>query len=224
MRFNNYSSFVVQLAVAAVALLWMPILSAQGVSLWEEGKHYERINPAQPTSSGDKVEVVEVFSYACVHCANFEPHIQAWKKTMPENAELVLMPATWNQVYALYARAFYTAQVLKAPAESHQALFDALHRDKMPLRSVEDLAGFYEKFGVDAQTFIKTATSFAVETNLKRANSMVPRYGVRGTPAMIVDGKYRFNVQSAGGSEQAAMALLNHLIAKAAQERAGSGG
>ncbi len=202
-----------------LAVLWAPLAAAQGMSLWEEGKHYERINPAQPTSSGDKVEVVEVFSYACVHCANFEPHIQAWKKTMPENAKLIQMPATWNQVYALYARAYYTAQVLKAPLEAHLALFDALHRDRKQMRDLSDLAEFYEGFGIDPETFEKTAESFAVETSLKRASTMVPRYGVRGTPAMIVDGKYRFNVQSAG-SEKASMALLDYLVDKSAQERA----
>lgn len=211
---------LIQSALVLVAMLWMPLAVAQGLTMWQEGKHYERINPAQPTSTGDKVEVVEVFSYACVHCANFEPHIQAWKKTMPDNATFVMMPATWNPVYELYARAFYTAEVLKAPAEAHQALFDALHRDRKPLRSVEDLAGFYEQFGVDPEVFKKTASSFAVETNLKRAGTMVPRYGVRGTPALIVDGKYRFNVQSAGGTEKAAMSLLDYLIAKSAQERA----
>jgi len=209
---------MLRITLMLLAMLWAPIGAAQGSVLWQEGKHYERINPAQPTTSGDKVEVVEVFSYACVHCANFEPHIQAWKKTMPDNAKLIMMPATWNQVFQLYARAYYTAQVLKAPPEAHQALFDALHRDRLPVRSLSDLASFYEKFGIDPKTFESTATSFAVETNLKRANTMVPRYGVRGTPAMIVDGKYRFNVQSAG-SENAAMALLDHLIAKAAQER-----
>ena len=217
-RFTLFS-----LALSLLALVWAPLASAQAINLWEEGKHYERINPAQPTTTGDKVEVVEVFSYACVHCANFDPHLEAWKKTMPANAELVLMPAAWNAPFALFARAYYTAQVLKAPAEAHQALFNALHRDRKPIRNLDDLGTFYKDFGIDPDTFVKTATSFAVETNLKRAMTMVPRYGVRGTPAMIVDGKDRFNVQSAGGSERAAMALLDFLIAKAAEERAAKG-
>ena len=34
---------------------------------WEEGKNYFPINPPQPTATGDKVEVLEVFSYACPH-------------------------------------------------------------------------------------------------------------------------------------------------------------
>ena len=43
--------------------------------------------------------------------------------------------------------------------------------------------------------------------------------GVRGTPEIIVDGKYRFSVATAGGSEKAAFALLDFLIQKAASER-----
>ena len=65
---------MLRITLMLLAMLWAPIGAAQGSVLWQEGKHYERINPAQPTTSGDKVEVVEVFSYACVHCANFEPH------------------------------------------------------------------------------------------------------------------------------------------------------
>jgi thiol:disulfide interchange protein DsbA len=41
---------------------------------WEAGKNYFVIDPPQPTSSGDKIEVLEVFSYACPHCAHFQPY------------------------------------------------------------------------------------------------------------------------------------------------------
>src|SRR5262245_8258905 len=39
-------------------------------------KEYKLINPPQKTESGKKIEVVEFFSYACGHCADFEPILQ----------------------------------------------------------------------------------------------------------------------------------------------------
>ena len=32
---------------------------------FEEGVHYQVITPEQPTVSGEKIEVLELFSYAC---------------------------------------------------------------------------------------------------------------------------------------------------------------
>jgi thiol:disulfide interchange protein DsbA len=41
----------------------------------------------------------------------------------------------------------------------------------------------------------------------------VPRWGVAGTPSMIVNGKYRFDVSSAGG-HQNVIELIDFLVAK----------
>jgi protein dithiol oxidoreductase (disulfide-forming) len=38
---------------------------------WVEGKNYFVIEPAQPTSHPGKIEVTEVFSYACPACNGF---------------------------------------------------------------------------------------------------------------------------------------------------------
>lgn len=200
-------------------LLVAPLAQAQ--ALWEEGKHYMLVTPAQTPVTGDKVEVLEVFSYACIHCANFDPYMAKWKKAKPDNVEVLLMPAAWNPAWEFYARAYYTAETLKVLDQTHEALFNALHVERKPIRTVDDLTAFYqETAGVDPQVFRQTAASFAVETKLKRAKDLVPRYGVRGTPEIIVDGKYRFSVTSAGGNEQAAFALLDFLVQKAAAERA----
>ena len=65
-------------ALSLAALLALLPLATHAQALYVEGRHYHSIEPAQPTEVADgKVEVVEVFSYACVHCANFEPHIAA---------------------------------------------------------------------------------------------------------------------------------------------------
>ena len=59
-------------------------LPLQAQETWQEGKNYFLIEPTQATTTGDKVEVVEVFSYGCVHCKNFEPMFGAWKKAAPK--------------------------------------------------------------------------------------------------------------------------------------------
>jgi thiol:disulfide interchange protein DsbA len=152
---------------------------------WEEGKNYFVIDPPQPTATGDRVEVLEVFSYACPHCAHFQPYAEQLKQSLPAGA-----------VFG------YTAESLGVVDETHQALFDALHRDHLPMRSIDELAGFYAEHGVDRAKFLATASSFEVESKLSRAAEIVRKDGVDGTPSIVVDGKYRVTGQSAGGYPQ----------------------
>src|SRR4249919_1852862 len=125
---------------------------------WTAGTDYALIEPAQPTSTGDRIEVVEVFSYACPHCAHFQPYVDELKSKLPANAQFVLVPAVFNAAWEPFARAFYTAQALGLVDKTHQALFDALHRDHLPMTSIDALAKFYAGYGADSATFLSTAS------------------------------------------------------------------
>jgi thiol:disulfide interchange protein DsbA len=187
---------------------------------WEAGKNYFLVDPPQPTSSGDKVEVLEIFSYACPHCAHFQPYAEQLKQSLPAYASFGYMPAIFNAQWEPYARAFYAAETLGVLDKTHQALFDALHRDHMPLRSIEDLATFYAKHGVDRAKFLAASGSFEVESKLARARDIVRADGIDGTPSIVVNGKYRATGASAGGYEQL-IELVKWLVEK---EHAGTAG
>ena len=189
----------------------------------EAGKTYFPIEPAQPTASGDKVEVLEVFSYACIHCAHFQPYADEIKAKLPAYAEFSYMPAIFNEAWEAYARAFYTAQALGLQEKTHQAMFDAVHRDHRQIRSFDDIAKFYGEHGADVEKFKQTAGSFEVESKLARSRSLVPKFGVDGTPTIIIDGKYRITAASAGGYPQL-VSLVDTLVKKAHAERTAAGG
>jgi len=179
----------------------------------EAGKSYFVIDPPQPTSSGDKIEVLEVFSYACPHCAHFQPYAEQIKQALPAYASFSYMPAIFNAQWEPYARAFYAAQSLGVLESTHQALFDALHRDHMPLRTIEDLASFYAQHGTDRAKFLSAASSFETESKLSHAIQTVKNDGIDGTPSIVVAGKYRVTGQSAGGYPQM-IELINFLVKK----------
>jgi thiol:disulfide interchange protein DsbA len=183
------------------------------VTTWEAGKNYFLIEPPQPTATGNKVEVLEVFSYACPHCAHFQPYAEQIRQALPDYAVFGYMPAIFRPDWEPYARAFYTAQSLGILDQTHQALFDALHRDHLPLRSIDDLATFYAQHGADKARFLAASGSFEVESKVSRAREMVKAYGVDGTPTVVVNGKYRITGQSAGGYPQL-IALVGELVKK----------
>jgi thiol:disulfide interchange protein DsbA len=159
---------------------------------WVAGQDYFLIEPAQPVMTGSKIEVLEIFSYACPHCAHFQPYAEELKSKLPANAQFGLLPAVFQPMWEPFARGFYAAKSLGLIDKTHQALFDALHRDHQPLHTIEDLANlFYANYGANPGSFLSTATSFVVEGELQRGNDLVRAYHIDGTPSLVINGKYR---------------------------------
>ena len=181
------------LATAACAADTAPSAAARQ---WVAGSDYLVLDPPVATSTGNKIEVVEVFSYACPHCAHFQTYVDELKSKLPANAQFVLVPAVFNAAWEPFARAFYTAQALGLLDKTHQALFDALHRDHLPIASIDALAKFYAGYGADSATFLSTASSFVIDAKIAHGNDLVRDYHVEGTPTLIVNGKYRVAMNS----------------------------
>lgn len=198
-------------------LLSSLMLTAVAVSVqaeeYEEGVHYERISPAQPTTTGDKVEVRQMFWYGCPHCFKFEPYLERWLRKQPKGSELVRMPAIFRPSWENHARAYYTAELLGVVDKVHTPLFNAIHLEKKRLDTDEALREFFASHGVDKIEFTKTFRSFAVETRLRRSKALAQRYAVQGVPVFIVNGKYRVSNRSTGGSRNT-IKVINYLIKK----------
>ena len=185
---------VIQLAQA-------PTAPANG--RFREGRHYQRLSPAQPTSSGpDVIEVAEIFWYGCPHCYEFEPFVQDWKGRAPEGVSVVSIPATWNPLLQLHARAFYTAEYLDVMDDVHMAFFREYHERRNPLDSEARIRDFFARQGVAAADFDRGWSSFAVQSRLQRAEQLARRYRVTGVPMLVVNGKYTIDGRSAGGLRQ----------------------
>ncbi len=203
------SAFLFGLGLAAAS-------HAQDAAQWQEGKHYELVQSPQPTATGDKVEVLEAFSYACPACNQAAPIVESIKKSLPANAAFVYLPVQFgSDAWKIFARGFYTAQALGIAEKAHADLFRAIYVDKKinsATPTMDALAGFYAGYGVSASDFLATSTSFAIETRLKRAEALVKALGIDGTPAFVVNGKYRFSGRTAGGYENLE-ALIRHLVA-----------
>ncbi len=188
---------------------------------FEAGKHYTVLSPAQPTSSDPgKVEVAEIFMFACPGCNSFEPHIQRWLGPKADYVNFVRIPAPWNPVAIVHARAYYTAEALGKADEIDADFFNEIHVNRNMLETEAKLAAFFAKHGVDEAAFKSTFNSFAVNAKLKRAEELMERYRVQATPTVIVNGKYSTSGTMAG-SYDAWFAIIDDL---AARERAAASG
>jgi thiol:disulfide interchange protein DsbA len=193
---------------------------APGVSeRFELGKHYRRLSPTQPTSSSaDKVEVAEIFWYGCPHCYTFDPYIESWLANKPDYVSFVRIPALWNPLLQIHARALYTAEALGKAEEMHTAFFREIHVNRNPLNTEERLQEFFGRFGVDAESFSNAFNSFSVNVKLQRADDLAKRYRISSVPTVVVNGKYTTDATSAG-SYEALMELIGELAASEAGDR-----
>lgn len=188
----------------------LSLLVFSGVS-FAEGKGYKDLVTPQPTQDPAKVEVIEFFWYGCPHCYQFEPELEKWHSTMPANVTFIRQPAVFSAVWAKHAKAYFTAEVLGVVDKVHADLFNAIQVKKQELTSEEDLAEFFVAHGVDKAAFHDAYNSFIVDTKMRQAKAMGPRYGIMGVPAIVVNGKYLVNGKTAG-SHGGMIKVLNELI------------
>jgi thiol:disulfide interchange protein DsbA len=187
-------------------------------SRFQPGTHYQRFPSAQGTSSSpDMIEVAEIFWYGCPHCYTFDPYLEDWRQNIPEDVSFVRIPAVWNALLQIHARAFYAARALNVSDQLHTAFFREIHINRNGLDSQDALADFFAGHGVDPDEFNAAFESFAVNNFMNRADDLSRRYRVGSVPTVVVNGKYTTDAGMAGSYEDL-MELIDELIA---MERAG---
>jgi len=180
---------------------------------YTQGQDYIELSNPQPTSSGDRIEVVELFWYGCPHCFHLEPYIEEWLASKPDDVEFVRMPAIVSDRWELLAKAYYTAELLGVLDKTHEALFEAIHEKKRKIDNKAALQRFFVSMGVSAEDFKNTFNSFAMNVKINNAKQMTRRYAITGVPTMIVNGKYSTSPGMARGNE-AVIKVVNYLVGK----------
>jgi protein dithiol oxidoreductase (disulfide-forming) len=204
--------------------------SAYCAAAWVQGSNYFLIQPAQATSvAPGKIEVTEVFSYACPACNRFYPVVDRLRTALPANAELNFVAAAFraDEDWPMFQRAYYTAQLMDIDKKTHDAMFDAVwktgelavfdprtQRIKLPAPGIEDAARFYARVaGVKPETFVANAGSFGVDVKIRQADQLIRAARIDETPTILVNGKYRITLGSAGGDDQL-IELVKFLVAQ----------
>ena len=195
------------LLISLMALIASMTLSAPiAAENYVEGVHYEAIDiPVKTGLEGEqplKVEVVEVFSYMCIHCYSFDPLLKLWEQNKAEQAVFNRLPAVFSADWELMARAFYTAEILDVSEQMHEPLFEAIHKQPKNLRDEDIMAAlFLEHAEIPAAEFTESFNSFFVRSRVMQARAKGRAYGITGVPVMIVNGKYRVGGRMAGSNE-----------------------
>lgn len=198
--------------LAMLVLLGTAQLALAGAEL---GRDYKQLGQAQPTLSGSKIEVLEFFFYGCSHCYHLHPLMSSWEKSMAKDVELQYVPVIFRDSWEPMARTFYALESLGQLKALHDALFKAWNVDGIDLTGEAQATEFVAKRGIDRAKFSAAYNSFSVQSKVTRSNQMQQSYQIRGTPTLVVDGKYVIT----GLGPEATIQVLNDVIAKARKER-----
>jgi protein dithiol oxidoreductase (disulfide-forming) len=212
MRFPARALSVTAALLATAALLGPVAAQAQA-----EGTEYRVLAPPQPTLSPGKIEVVEFFSYACPHCAEFAPLLATWKATLAKDVVLRKVPVGFDRPPWINMQRAYYALLASGDAERLDAkLFTAIHQQQLPLFQEQALFDWVAKNGGDAQKFTAAYTSFGINNQTVQADKMAEDFEITGVPTLAVDGRY----VALGDTQLELLANTDKLIAKVRAEHA----
>ena len=153
-------------------------------------KDYQTIKTPQTTSDPKKIEVIEFFSYACPHCADFEPALEAWLKHKPKDIEFKEMPMVFKESWQAPAKLYYTLEAMGLVDKYQSKVYDAIHKQGKDLGTDAAVKQWAKDAGIDSAKFDQVYDSFGIDAKMKRSMAMARSYGVQFTPSMAIDGKY----------------------------------
>lgn len=194
-----------RISLTALVLLTAVFSQAAETEKYVEGQHYIVLDkPLKTSYRGEEIgEIMEFFSYACIHCYNLEPGIARYLEQKPDNIRFTKVPVMFNGRQEAEVRAYYTVNTLRLGEEAHAAIYNEIHQKRNRLGTDSQFAKVLEPFGVTEEKYLATAYSFGVEPRVKAAAILTGQSQIKGTPGIVVNGKYLIESGAVGGNEAA---------------------
>lgn len=186
---------ILRLAAGASVMGMAGFASAQVLERPFE-QSYRSITPQ--AAPNDKIEVIDFFWYGCPYCFQLMPLMADWEKTKPADVVVRRIPAILRQEWVPEAHLYYTLEALGVADRLHSKVFEAFHRERLQATDSESWAKWAEANGIERAKWDETYNSQGVRNNVVRAVELGRDYDVRGTPVLVVDGRYQTGGGQAG--------------------------
>ncbi|PXX44442.1 thiol:disulfide interchange protein DsbA/DsbL [Aquitalea magnusonii] len=196
-------------------MMGLLLLSGAASAASELGKDYVLMSKPQPVANPKKVEVIEFFSYTCIHCFHLDPLISAWEKKKPAYVDYHREQIVWQKPMEGFARLFATLNATGTMEKLNSPVFDAVMQKKINLGEPAILSDWLKKQpGVNVSKFMQTYNSFGINSQVARASQITRAYNIEGTPTIVINGKYAL----APAAPERLIEVMNDVIAKAKAE------
>ena len=182
------------------------------------GKDYKVLDkvyiPSEKVKPGT-VTVKEFFSYGCPWCFKLEYYANKWKKDLPKHIEFYKVPVVFEPEWTLYAKAYYTADILGIENKLSPALFSEIQINKKPLDTVKSMTQFFIDNGV-AEKVAKSAFSSSPTIDAKVAEGIeqMQKLQVNAVPSFVINNHYKVDIAMAEGDSDKLFRVIGFLTAK----------
>lgn len=149
-----------------------------------------RVIAAQPVETGDRIEVIEFFWYGCPYCNELQPALADWIKRKPPDVALRRIPAVLRESWAPHARIYYTLELLGEVERLHLKVYEGYHVEKLHMSLPDVMEQWAVRNGIERRKWLDAYHASEVDEKVARAAALARQYEVRGTPSVIVDGRY----------------------------------
>ncbi|MCR9261037.1 MAG: thiol:disulfide interchange protein DsbA/DsbL [Pseudomonadaceae bacterium] len=206
---NTIIAFVSVVAIGILAFGTYVSTDLGAGEIAEENNDYKVLDNPRPRRPGDPIEVVEYFSYACIHCKTFDPIIEEWAAEQPDDVAFSRTPATFSPIWALLSQSYLTFEDQGVLEENHSRMFRAIHDAGRQFLTAEMVADYVDGRGLSRDEFLRAFNSPAVKAAARKAERDQLRYQIAATPSLVVAGKYLVGMNN---GQRRALRVVEHLI------------
>ena len=161
-----------------------------------EGEDYTLLDTPLTNQQRDSIEVIEYFSYRCIHCKNFEPFLEDWLVEIPENVNFARQHVVFSTSDELFARTHLALQQSPNYSSLHNRLFSAVHDRQKQFTDIEDITSYLEDYDLDPNEFNRSFTSTRTDRRLTNNRSRQARSQLTATPSLLISGKYLISMRN----------------------------
>ena len=161
-----------------------------------EGEDYTLLDTPLTNQQRDSIEVIEYFSYRCIHCKNFEPFLEDWLVEIPENVNFARQHVVFSTSDELFARTHLALQQSPNYSSLHNRLFSAVHDRQKQFTDLEDITSYLEDYDLDPNEFNRSFTSTRTDRRLTNNRSRQARSQLTATPSLLISGRYLISMKN----------------------------
>ena len=213
-------------SVAAAATLGaasVPGVALAQTAAFRSGTDYLTLDKPAPTEApAGQVEVVEFFWYNCPHCNVFEPQFDAWAKKQPKDVYVRRAPVAFRPDFEPQQRLYFVLEGMGKIDELHGKVFKAIHVDKQPLNTLDQISTWVDKQGIPKAKFLEMYNSFSISTKARKATQLQDAYALDGVPALGISGRY-FTSGTQAKTLERSLQVADFLVAQSRQAMGAAG-
>lgn len=204
-----------RLALWCLALA-LTTLSAEAQQIKREVDYH--VIAQQPVASGERIEVIDFFFYACPYCNELLPHLDRWIKRKPADVVFRHVPVVRHDSWVPLAKTYYTLEAMGEVERLHAAVYRSYHVEDLSMSQDKVIAEWAEKHGLDREKFMAIYRSDETRQKVDLARKMTMDYDIQGTPSIVVDGRYLTSSSMTPGMPQV-IPIIDGLVRLARQQR-----